>query len=55
MAFVALSLCPVAWHGLQADSLMRLNEEPLEPELGPQGTAGLLKPEVKAREFLMAP
>lgn len=35
LAFVALSLCPVAWHGLEADSLMRVNEGLLEPELGP--------------------
>lgn len=33
LATVALSLCPVAWPGLEVDSLMRVNEEPLEPEL----------------------
>lgn len=55
LALVALSLCPVAWHGLKTDSLMRVNEGPLEPELGCQYTAGPLEPEVKAREFLMAP
>lgn len=33
LAFVTLSLCPVAWHGLEGDSLMRVNEVPLEPEL----------------------
>ena len=35
LAFVALSLCPVAWHGLEADSLMRVNKGATEPELGP--------------------
>ena len=46
LAFVALSLCPVAWRSLEADSLMRVNEGLLEPELGPQCTAGPLEPEV---------
>jgi hypothetical protein len=45
----------MAWLGLEADSLMRVNEESLEPDLEPLGTVGLLEPEVKAREFLMAP
>lgn len=35
LAFVALSLCSVAWHGLKADSLMRVNKGLTEPELGP--------------------
>lgn len=52
---MALSLCPVAWHGLEADNLMRVNEGPFKPELGPQCTAGLLEPEVRTREFLMPP
>lgn len=55
LAFVALCLRPVAWHGHNADSLMRVNEGPLETELGPGCTAGLLEPEVKAKEFLTAP
>lgn len=38
LATVALSLCPVAWPGLEVDSLMRVNEEPLEPELRLQGS-----------------
>jgi hypothetical protein len=54
LAFVIPSFCPMAWLGLEADSLMRVNEEPLEPDLEPLGTVGLLEPEVKAREFLMA-
>lgn len=40
LAFVVLSLCPVAWPGLKADSLMRVNEGPLEPELGPSAQQG---------------
>lgn len=38
LAMVALSLCPVAWPGPEVDSLMRVNEEPLEPELRLQGS-----------------
>lgn len=38
LATVALSLCPVAWPGLEVDSLMRVNEEPSESELGLQGS-----------------
>lgn len=33
-----LSLCPVAWPGLEVDSLMRVNEEPSEPEPRLQGS-----------------
>lgn len=40
LAFVALSLHPVAWHGLKADTLMRVNEGPSEPELGPGAQQG---------------
>lgn len=39
LAVVALSLSPVAWPGPEVDSLTRVNEEPLEPELRLQGSS----------------
>lgn len=54
LAVVALSLSPLAWPGPEVDSLMRVKEEALEPELRLQGSSPA-GPEVRGGEFLPAP